>query len=60
MLILSRKVGQEILIGDDIVVTVTQVDRGGVVRIGIKAPGSVRIDRPEIRDRINRERRVPA
>jgi carbon storage regulator len=56
MLILSRKVGEEILIGDHIVVTITQVDRGGQVRVGIKAPPEMRIDRPELRARINREK----
>lgn len=60
MLILSRKVGQSIKIGDDIIVTVTQVDRGGLVRIGVAAPPKVRVDREEVRDRIDAERRAAA
>lgn len=50
MLILRRKVGERILIGDDIVVTVTEVD-GKNIRIGIEAPNDVIVDRPEIRER---------
>ncbi|HEX3727187.1 MAG TPA: carbon storage regulator CsrA [Pirellulales bacterium] len=47
MLILSRKVGESIILNDDIVVTVTAVDRGRV-QIGIRAPGYVPIYRQEI------------
>jgi carbon storage regulator len=47
MLVLSRKVLEEIVIGENIVVTVLQLS-GGKVRIGIKAPESVRIMRAEI------------
>ena len=47
MLILGRKVGDSILIGDDIKVVVLASDRGGV-RIGIDAPSDVTILRGEI------------
>ena len=50
MLVLSRKTSpgnNEIKIGDDIVISVLRV-RGGSVRIGITAPNSVRILRPEL------------
>ncbi len=47
MLVLSRKVGEKILIGDDIVVTVVRV-APGVVRIGVEAPGDLPIVRKEI------------
>jgi carbon storage regulator len=47
MLVLSRKVGQEILIGDDI--TVTVLDISHTVRLGVNAPRSIKVDRLEIR-----------
>lgn len=47
MLVLTRKVGERILIGDDIVVTVLD-SRGDGVRIGIDAPRGVRIQREEV------------
>ena len=47
MLILARKVGEQVRIGADITVTVTEVD-GRTVRLGIDAPKSVPIYRPEL------------
>jgi len=47
MLVLSRKVGERILLGDDIVVTVLAM-QGNRVRIGIEAPDAVRIRRSEL------------
>ncbi len=47
MLVLSRKINEKILIGEDIVITVVKIDRNQV-RIGIEAPGSVPIYREEI------------
>jgi len=51
VLLLSRKCGQSIVIGDDIVVTVIAVDRNRV-QIGIKAPNYVPIFRQEIVERM--------
>ena len=48
MLILSRIVGEQIVIGEDIVVTVLDVSQGRV-RLGFDAPPEVKIDRLEIR-----------
>jgi len=50
MLVLTRKVGQEIVIGDQIRITITQV-RGDKVRIGITAPPEVLVDREEVHER---------
>lgn len=47
MLVLSRRVGESLVIGDDVVVTVLEV-RGDVVRIGIDAPRSVAVNRAEL------------
>ncbi|TIC85966.1 carbon storage regulator CsrA [Nocardioides sp. GY 10113] len=47
MLVLSRRVGESVVIGDDVTLTVLEV-RGDVVRIGIDAPRSVRINRAEL------------
>jgi carbon storage regulator len=47
MLVLSRRVGESIVIGDDVTVTVLEV-RGDVVRVGIDAPRSVTVHRAEL------------
>lgn len=47
MLILTRKLGEMIRIGDDVTVRVIEV-RGGQIRLGVEAPSSVRIYREEI------------
>ncbi|MDQ0538587.1 carbon storage regulator [Curtobacterium flaccumfaciens] len=47
MLVLTRKVGERILVGDDIVITVLD-SRGDGVRIGIDAPRGVKIQREEV------------
>ena len=56
MLVLARKIGQQIMIGDSIVVTVIGI-RAGQVRLGIEAPGHVVIHRQEIYDALAAERR---
>ena len=47
MLVLSRRAGESIAIGDDVVVTVLEV-RGDVIRVGIDAPRSVIVHRAEV------------
>jgi carbon storage regulator len=54
MLVLARRIGQEIVISEDIHVVVLEV-RGGQVRLGITAPPSVRVDRLEVLERRQRE-----
>jgi carbon storage regulator len=53
VLILTRRVGESIVVGDDIVLTVFEV-RGDAVRIGIDAPRSVRVNRKEVYEEIQR------
>jgi carbon storage regulator len=54
MLVLTRKVGEGIVIGDNIKVTVIEL-KGGGIRIGIEAPPEMKIHRQEIYDRIIQE-----
>jgi carbon storage regulator len=54
MLILTRRVGETVMIGDDVTVTVLGV-KGNQVRVGINAPKSVAVHREEIFERIKRE-----
>lgn len=51
MLVLSRKVGEKITIGDGIVVSVMKVS-GNRVQIGVEAPSHIRITRQELEDRM--------
>jgi carbon storage regulator len=51
MLVLARKVGEKILIGDNISVTVVRI-APGVVRIGIEAPGEMPVIREEIQGQV--------
>ena len=54
MLILTRRVGESLRIGDDVSVTVLGI-KGSQVRIGVNAPKSVSVHREEVSDRINDE-----
>ena len=54
MLILTRRVGETVMIGNEVTVTVLGV-KGNQVRIGINAPKSVAVHREEIYERIKRE-----
>lgn len=49
MLVLSRKAGESLLIGDDVEIIVVQM-RGDKVRLGIKAHRSLSVDRKEVRE----------
>jgi carbon storage regulator len=59
MLILTRKTGESILIGDDIEVTITSIDQNKV-RVGIKSPSHIPIYREELYRKIQQENRDAA
>jgi carbon storage regulator len=54
MLILTRRVGETLMIGDEVTVTVLGV-KGNQVRLGVNAPRDVAVHREEIYERIKRE-----
>ncbi len=55
MLILTRRIGEKLVIDDDVIVTVLGV-KGNQIRIGIEAPREVQVHREEIYQRILKER----
>ncbi|MDY0191428.1 MAG: carbon storage regulator CsrA [Desulfuromonas sp.] len=57
MLVLTRKVGEGIIIGDDIKLTIVDI-KGGSIRIGIDAPRSKKIHRQEVYDIILEQNRA--
>jgi carbon storage regulator len=59
MLVLSRRVGESIVIGDDVTITVLEF-RGEVVRIGVDAPRSVQVHRQEVFEAVQAANRAAA
>jgi carbon storage regulator len=59
MLVLTRKLNEKIRVGDDIVVTIIQIDKGSV-KIGFEAPENVAIYRDEVYEKIKNEGREAA
>lgn len=59
MLILTRRVGETVMIGDEVTVTVLGV-KGAQVRLGVAAPKDVAVHRSEVAERIAAERQAPA
>ena len=55
MLILTRRVGESLVVGDDVTLTVLGV-KGNQVRIGVNAPKTISVHREEIYQRIQREK----
>jgi carbon storage regulator len=55
MLILTRRVGETVMVGNDVTVTIVGV-KGNQIRIGINAPKDVIVHREEIYERIQREK----
>jgi carbon storage regulator len=59
VLVLTRRPGESIMIGDDVVLTILDV-RGDVVRVGIKAPRSVQVHREEVYRELQKANREAA
>ncbi len=59
MLVLTRKLGESIAIGDDIKITIIEI-KGKQVRVGIEAPQQTVVHREEIYQRIQEENRMAA
>ncbi|GAA4376986.1 carbon storage regulator CsrA [Nocardioides caricicola] len=59
MLVLSRRAGESVVLGEDITVTVLEV-RGDVVRIGIDAPRSLKVHRAELLAQLEESNRQSA
>jgi len=55
MLILTRRVGEKLIIGDDVTVTILSL-KGNQIRVGIDAPRSIKVHREEVFQRIQKER----
>jgi carbon storage regulator len=55
MLILTRRVGETVMIGDEVTITILGV-KGNLVRVGINAPKTTGVHREEIYERIQREK----
>lgn len=57
MLVLSRKVNEEVVVGSDVTVRVLSLN-GGVVKLGIEAPQSVPVHRREVYERLSQGRKA--
>lgn len=57
MLILTRRVDEALLIGDDVTITVLEI-RGNQVRLGINAPREITVHREEVYERIQAEKSI--
>lgn len=59
MLVLSRRSGESVVVGDDVTISILEV-RGDVVRVGITAPRSVAVHRAELLEELERSNRDAA
>lgn len=59
MLVLSRRAGESIVIGNDVVITILEV-RGGQIRLGVDAPRNLAVHRAEIYEQVQAENRAAA
>lgn len=59
MLVLSRRAGESIVIGDDVTVSILEV-RGDIVRVGIDAPRSVAVHRAELLEQLEQSNKDAA
>jgi carbon storage regulator len=59
MLVLTRRAGESVVIGDDVVITVLEA-RGDVIRLGIQAPRSVQVHREEVYKELKAANRAAA
>ncbi len=54
MLILTRRVGETLMIGDDVTITILSV-RGGQIRVGVNAPKNTAVHREEVYEKMRKE-----
>lgn len=59
MLVLSRRAGESIVIGNDVMITVLEV-RGGQIRLGVDAPRNLAVHRAEVYEQVQAENRAAA
>ncbi len=57
MLILTRRIGETLMVGDEVTVTVLGI-KGNQVRIGVNAPGDIAVHRQEVYEKIQKEANV--